>query len=241
MNKIKIRIISVGHLPADVDINSINSWKSDIFELQSDVEHFELRANSDIEGWAYSDDNIAEAIPEKGKEDILVALVAVPLEDNYYTRRINNNTIISSFHETSDYLRTNNIPLENIILRLLYAYTLVYLKYSCEIPTNDNFSDFTHDETRGCIYDMNGLKEDITVSCEKPIICPECVEKLTNHRVSQTIISTAKKELKKIKKQLFYRIFDLVKSHPIITIFISSLWAIILGIVGSAISKCLLK
>ncbi|MHC5783305.1 hypothetical protein [Aliivibrio fischeri] len=45
-------------------------------------------------------------------------------------------------------------------------------------------SNFTHDDTRGCIYDMNGVKEDVTSSCHKPIICEECCERMRNEKIS---------------------------------------------------------
>ena len=82
---------------------------------------------------------------------------------------------------------------------------------------------------------MNGLKEDIVFSCVKPIICSECSEGIVKEKVSQTSIDKAKSELSKINKQLFYQIADWVKLHPVIAILVSSVWAIVLGVIGSLI------
>jgi len=235
MNKIKIRIIILGHLPADIELTNINEWRSDIFELQGLIENYALRSDSDTEDWGYTDQNISGGIPNRGDEEILFVLMNVPLEDNYYTRRINNNTVVFTFHEISGFLRQQNIPLENVIYRLLYAYSFVYKEHNNKIPQNSEYTNFTHDETRRCIYDMNGLKEDIVFSCVEPIICLECSERLAKNKISQTQISRAKNELRNIKKQLFYRISDWVKRHPVLTVVVSSIWALILSILGSVI------
>jgi len=237
VSKVKLKIVTVGHHPADIDLEKIKGWKSAIFEVTEGIENYVLRSDSDIRGWAYSDENISSQLPKRGKEDFLVSLVSVPLEDNYYTRRIHDNKVVFTFHEISNYLRQNNIPVENVVLRLLYAYSLVYKRNEGRIPETSGFTNFTHDETRGCIYDMNGLKENIVFSCVKPIICSECSERMVRQKVSQTLIDKATSELPRINKNSFYRIVDFVTSHPIITIIVSSAWAIILSFIGSLISN----
>ena len=86
----------------------------------------------------------------------------------------------------------------------------------------------------GCPYAY-----DVIHSCDNPIICDECVEKLRGSKVSNESIAKAKKELKKIKKPLFYIIAGLVKTHPIYALVISSAFAILLGVIGSYISTVL--
>ncbi|MCW8932371.1 MAG: hypothetical protein OQL19_19315 [Gammaproteobacteria bacterium] len=95
--------------------------------------------------------------------------------------------------------------------------------------------NFTHDETHGCIFDMCGSKEDIVFSCDSPTICSECCKRSIHDKVSNTTIDKAKNELSDIYKLLFYQIADWVKLHPIIAIILSSLWAIILGLISSSL------
>ena len=71
-----------------------------------------------------------------------------------------------------------NIPIENLVLYLIYAYTLAFIKYDNKIPKNGGAFDIIHDETRGCLFDMHGIKTDVIYSCNKPIICSSCIEKL---------------------------------------------------------------
>ncbi len=42
MSKIKIRIISVGHLPADLNLERIKNWKSKVFEVVDGIENYGL-------------------------------------------------------------------------------------------------------------------------------------------------------------------------------------------------------
>ncbi|MBT4511533.1 MAG: hypothetical protein HOC20_04905 [Chloroflexi bacterium] len=239
MSKVKAKIISIGHLPADIDLTKIASWKSGLFELSDVIEHYELRCDSDTDDWEYSDANICTQLPERGIEDLLVALVNVPLENNYYLRRVQNNMLVITFYEIADSLRQNRIPLENVVLRSLYACSLVHRRNSGHIPEMWELSKFTHDETRGCIYDMTGVKEEIAFSCVKPIICSECYERSVREKVSRTTLDEARSELTKINKQLFYQITDLVKAHPIIAIIVSSIWAILLSCIGSLLGNLL--
>jgi len=136
-------------------------------------------------------------------------------------------------------LNQNNIPLENILFRLLYAYNLLFKRSGDKIPESDDITNFTHDETRGCLFDMNGIKTDIVYSLHEPIICPDCVERLRKDKVSNETISYTQKEISTIKKPLFYRLLSFVEKHPIWSIIISSTVAIIIGIISSYIATVL--
>lgn len=239
MKKIKIKICSLGALPRDLETNNLIKIKSNIFEIEPDFHSYDLRVESDLYDWAYSDKQLATQIPCNHDSEILVVLTSVPLEENYYTRRLHDNIVIFTFYEIARYLKFENIPLENVIKRLLYSYSLVYLRNKRKIPSSCEISNFTHDDTRGCIYDMNGVKDDITSSCHKPIICDECCERLRKEQISNETLSTVKSELTKISKSRFYVISDLVKRYPIFSLIISSVWAVCLGVVGSLIASAL--
>jgi len=84
---------------------------------------------------------------------------------------------------------------------------------------------------------MNGIKSDLVESCNKPVVCGECEERLRNERVSNQTIKTVQKEIKQIRKHLYYRAFDFVKAKPVIALAISSVFAISLGVAGSLIAS----
>lgn len=241
MDKVKIQIIILGNLPYKFNFQKIKEWKSNIFEIIGNIEHYELKSDSDGMHWEYSDELIKNELPEKSKEaDFLVAISNIRLTFNWFSRRIEDNTIIFTFREIKDILLTNNIPLENIIFRMLYNYTIIYQRKN-KIPSLKNEVKFTHDETRGCIFDMIGIKSDIIYSCHEPIICNECAEKIKSDKVSIDTIENIRKEIHKIRKDLYYRIVDFVRQKPIISLFLYILSSVVIEIIASLIYDFLIK
>lgn len=236
-NKVRIKMLTIGFMPKDFNLKKISQWQSKIFEIAGVIENFALRTDSDGKRWDFSDVLIKKQIPSFPEVDIIVALVNVPIEDNWYSRRLGDNKIVITFNEIKEILIDSNIPLENVVLRLLYSYALVFRENKNNIPTLANGIKFTHDETRGCIFDMNGLKVDLPASCDKPQICDECQERLKKGSVSIDAITSAQKEMQLIRKNFYYRILEFIKTHPIWALIISSFYAILLNVVASLIMK----
>ncbi|WP_459744553.1 hypothetical protein [Pseudomonas sp. 3A(2025)] len=237
MDKIKIRLITLGSPPVNFQRRKLKEWKSSIFEITGEIESFDLNCKSDGHQWDYSDKTLEPEIPSISSEHFLIAIVNFPIEENWYTRRLKNNRILFSFHEIKDILTSSNIPLENAILRLIYAQTLLYKRNGNRIPTNAENTDYTHDDTRGCIYDLNGIKTEIINSCHKPVICPSCVATIKREKISIELLKKYQSEIIKIRKDLFYRITDFIKQHPLWSLLISSLTAICLGAIGSILAS----
>lgn len=233
MSKVKIKLVSVGSRPIHLNLKRIESWRSSVFELDGSIENFALRCDSDGYGWEFSDELLKRQLPEKFNADFMVAIVNVPIELNWYSRRLGDNKIVFTFHEIKEYLKAENIPLENAIFRVLYAYTLLYKRSGDKIPVITEGLGFTHDETRGCLFDMNGIKADLIESCDKPTICDECQERLKKEKVSSELIERTVREIKKIRKDLYYRALDFVKIRPLWALLISSFFAIIIGVLSS--------
>lgn len=236
MQKIKIKMVTLGHQPLGFQPHRLLDFRSSIFRIES-IENCNFTVQSDIEGWGFSDNLLSRCIPKKLSEDILFVVANVPLELNYYSRRIGINKIIFTFHEIKDILEQKNIPLNNAVLRILNTYSLVFKKLG-KVPSNFSLSQFAHDETRGCIFDMNGIKAEIVESCQRPIICPQCVHDLTmDGQVSNDVINKCKKDIDKIRKTKFYEVTDFIKGHPYISLTLTSIYAIILGVIGSIIAS----
>ncbi len=116
-------------------------------------------------------------------------------------------------------LENKHIPLENIVLRIIYAYSLAYLSFDKNLPANIPTNKFMHDETRGCLFDMTGIKSEVIYSCCNPQICSFCIEKLKEKRVSNDMINIVQKEIKKIRKEFFYDLKEKFQRYPV-SIFI---------------------
>lgn len=237
MNKVRIKLVTVGHLPLRLNISKAVQWKSDIFEVIGEAENYSIRSDSDGDGWEFTDANLSEQLPTQFDGNFLIAIANVPIEHNWYSRRLGGNKIVFTFHQIKEYLLDENIPLENAIIRVLYVYTLLYKKSGNRIPNYDEVTRYTHDETRGCIFDMNGIKSDLVESCVRPIVCDECQERLRTERVSSEIIKTTQKEIRRIKKELYYRAIDFIKHHPVWALIFSSAFAVVLGIAGSLVAS----
>ncbi len=152
MDKAKIKLITIGHLPLHLNLRRISAWRSEVFELVGDIENFALRCDSDSDGWVFSDSLLKAQLPAHAGEDFLIAIVNVPIEDNWYSRRLGDNYIVFTFSQIRDFLVWENIPLENAILRVLYGYTVLYRSSGNKIPGFREKLSFTHDETRGCLF-----------------------------------------------------------------------------------------
>lgn len=234
----KVTLATIGHMPRDFDRKKVKKWQSSVFELADEIESYSLPCDSDGPEWEFSDSALEMVLPDKFDGNFLIGIVNVPLQHNWYSRRLSNNRVVFSFHEIRYFLMSENIPLENIVLRALYAYTLLFNKSGGRIPDyGEKGIEFTHDETRGCLFDFNGLKSDIVYSCHRPIICQECVERLRNKRISDETIEKCSEEIKKIQKDMFYRISDFIKHHPLRSLAISIFSAIILGACGSILGS----
>jgi hypothetical protein len=239
MAPVKISLVTVGHMPPDFTRDRLRSWGSSLFEIVGKSESYALSRDSDGPEWQYSDQAMEEVLPTQFDGDFLFAIANVPLTCNYYGRRLSGNRAVVSLHEVAAIMRAANIPIENAVLRLLYSAALVYRRFDNRIPRTGENDTFTHDETRGCLFDMNGFKTDLVASCHKPSICPDCVVRLKSEKVPLETIDAVQRELKGIRKGLYFRLVDWVRAHPIFALLISAFAAIVLGAIGSLIASYL--
>jgi hypothetical protein len=134
MTKVKIKLVTVGHLPLHLNLDPVSAWSSDVFELVGNIENFALRGDADGEGWCFTGEKLRTQLPDHTGAHFILAIVNVPIEDNWYSRRLGNNQIVFTFSQIREFLAAENIPLENAVLRVLYAYTLLYLRSGKKSP-----------------------------------------------------------------------------------------------------------
>ncbi len=126
MSQVKIKLISIGHLPINLQVTKLLRQKSLLFEVVGDFENYALRCDSDGVDWEFSDQLVRTQLPVTFDADFMIAVVNVPIENNWYSRRLGDNKIVFTFHQIKEILEHYNIPLENAIYRVLYAYALLY-------------------------------------------------------------------------------------------------------------------
>jgi len=97
MEKTKIKLVTIGHMPLHLNLKRIAVWQSETFQLVGDIENYALRCDSDSDGWIFSDSLLKNQLPKQFEADFLIAIVNVPIEDNWYSRRL---AITKSFSRT---------------------------------------------------------------------------------------------------------------------------------------------
>ena len=244
MSKIKIKVAFLGHPLFSIDTKRVRKWKSEYWELVPSFNTHPISSDSDGNDWSYSKDNIKEIAPPCDDADVLILITSVCIEDRYIAKVFDKNKVCLTFFKLTKDLDYNNIPHENLLLKQIYSVVIRYMFTDKNLQPNlDSEYFLSHDETRQCLFDMCGNRGDVVHSLHKPHICSACSEKLTNRgsRIGKNVIDSINEELKNIKKRRFYIMADWIKLHPILTICLSSLLALFLGMLGSLFASFIWK
>lgn len=247
--KVNVRLVAVGSVFYELDLNRIQKWKSNFFQIEVVEERHYLPRKSDgreDDTWEYSYEQLEKSLykfrPSIGNElDLTIFVLDAPIEEDYLTYIIGPNRIVLTYYDARDFMLKENIPLENYLISNIYTYVfLLFSKLNSgqkPVLIKDDEDDITHDYREGCIYDFCGTKEDIVFSCVKPIICNRCTKYLTEHGVAMEDINQAKKELKRLKRNRYYQVVQWLKFHPMDSFFLSCFLAVILSIIAGGVCE----
>lgn len=236
MPPLRIQLAVLGQPPPDFDARELLDWKSRVFEIHPHIESYQLNEDSGGEDWQFTDQQLEKYIRRDPSCDLLVILVKVKLQYNWYLRRLSDNRVLFTFYELDQILRFHGLPLKNLALRVFYGASLVYRRYGDRIPPASEDTNYAHDETRGCLFDMNAEKMDVIHSLHQPRLCEYCISQLKLSRVSNELVQAVQSELRRIKKPLIDRIANFIRAHTIWSIVLSILSAIILGTLTSLLA-----
>jgi hypothetical protein len=236
MEKVRIKIGIIGYLPFEFNRKKIKNWRSDVFEVTEVDEHDIYTSRADTFDWGYSDETLNNELPQRDKEDVFIGITYVPIENNYYARRLDNNRVIISFCGICQDLIDSNIPVENLVLRVIYASSLIFIAEKNIPSAKTRRHDFLHDDTRRCIYDMTGNdKRDVIYSLDRPQLCDACKTKLKAKKIPNNIVDKVNVELKRIKKNQFFRISQFVKRKPLLSILLTFITGVIISLIANFI------
>lgn len=238
MNKLKIKIYIYGPLPFFLNISKIKRWHSSIFVIK-DVLTINNEKRIYIKDPTKQIDKIDivqqtqkkiedtfEFITHDELTDLNLIIGYVDLGENWFLYSLQDNgmsnTFILSYQSVFDELNKNNIPLENLIISSLYTYSLCFFKYNA-LPTKVEEKKIMHFDTRGCLFDFTNKSADVKFYTNYPIICPYCQKSISENNIDANInIKNINKELRKIRKSFFYRLYENVKSNIMIYIVLTS-------------------
>ena len=237
--KTSICVRLLGRQSPDFDTKCLLKWKSNIWEVfEGRIDTLPLTGRSDLDNWGYSDNALKSMTPPNKEANFTLYILNAPIQDDFFSRRISENVVCVSFWEIAEPLRTHNIPIVCAVLRMIYAYTLVHARRG-SLPPMTEITAFAHHENKGCIFDMAGLPTNIVVSCDKPILCESCRVAASEDHVAKETLDTYAKEIGRIRKQLYFRMTDWVKRHPVLALTISLITALVIGTGGSLIASCI--
>ncbi len=230
----RVKICRLGCFNHRLNFAEIAKWRSRYFRitdmsLRADitVDHFE-------NNYVYPTCNIAADMGEvEPGTNLVIAVVDQPLEENFYMRRIDANRAVVSVFPVLDILAKANIPIENYIIRCIYE--MVVFVYEGQGRVDDEIYMIPHHETRGCLFDMNVFIDRIVYSCSPPTICTECKARLRARPLPTGFIEGIERELRRIRKPLYYRIEENIKRHPVVALFAASALAVLLNVAASVI------
>ena len=214
----KIRIIQYGNIPYKINYKKILSFKSSAFEIVGEVEKFNLpNIRNGYDYSTYPDACWSKIVKIDPNVDFTLVITYCFLECNHYSRQINKRLTVFTLKPIVGFLTDACIPLENAILKMLYACALYY-------PTDE----ICHNETRGCLYDMNGHIPDLVISYSSPKLCVECENRLSHSGVSITTLKKVKKELNKLRKPFWGEIYVWARKHPFVMFIAGSVFSAVL-------------
>lgn len=211
MKKTKIKIVKLGFQRHNYLFQRLKKYNSKLF----DVDIYEKSLPSCDYNWGYSFSALENLLCNdfnSDEYDMCIGFIDAEIECNYFGKRLKDHNIyVISFYQVDEILSLYNIDIFTYMLATIYRYMTRY-KLKGEY--------LTHDETKGCLFDMCGNKHDIIYSCDKPIICNECNAKISQCGIQSEYISMLKKEIRRIKKSSYYTVVGFIKKHPYLSLTI---------------------
>jgi hypothetical protein len=202
---------------------------------------FDIRHGSSIthlpdatgNNWEDPDLQLEGLIAPDTDADFTVAIVNAPIERNYYMRRLGDNLAVISLFEMADILKGNHFKPETFVLRNIYVLIALYFGNNRTIPIS--FLTWAHDDVRGCLFDMNANKQDIVFSMHRPTLCHDCRNRMLNAQIDPGVLPALDQELRRLTKDLFFRINDWVQEHPLWSLAIAAAAALALNVLANVL------
>jgi len=236
MSKTSIKLVIIGHIDKVVDFELIQNHKSNFFVIEELNRISDLpppRKNDGYLDVVYSVEEITSIMSNIQCNDICIGIMNYRFVDNFYMHRINNKTMCISIAGLEQILMSREISLENFIIKNIYEVFSFYKIFGSTLI--GDVYEFVHEDTRGCLFDLNGDKNDILYNTEKPIICNECLSKMNKKALPTNFVDSIKLELETINKPLLKRIELFIKKYPLLSILATIIFSTMINILSNYI------
>jgi hypothetical protein len=232
VSQVRIKLVTLGNLKVPVNFLDLERWKSSLFVIchRNEVGHLPDAVGPN---WQYSDNQLSSMLMATNSADMTLGIINAPLDGNFYLRRVATNVAVLSLFEMAEIIRASHLRLEHFILRNVYELITMFAESNGKLDPRS--LTLAHDEIRGCLYDMNSNKSDIVFSMNPPSLCVRCRTRILDKQVDSGLLPSLDSELKRIRKDLFFRISDWVKEHPVATLWITLSTGLVVNILASLI------
>lgn len=232
--------MQIGAIHSGYNLNFLKSWKSKIFTIASVYSIENIKYYSSDDGYLdvkFDRDTIADIVSCPVDCDIAVGIMPYRFKDNFYMHRVAPNVAVVSLYGIFEILSRRDISIDYFVLKQIYE--ICAIRHLMKDISNDFVFDIIHRDTRGCLFDMNGDREDILYNTEQPIVCDACKAYFKKKQVDPSFVTELEKELKRLRKPVIVRVESWIKQYPFVSLSLSFLSALIVNLLSSFLVECI--
>lgn len=229
---INIKLIIIGHSDRVLNFDLIKKYKSKFFKF-SDIERINNLPNPQKDdGYldiVYTKEEIQSIMKDIEFDGLCIAIMNYGFDDNFYMHRLGANQVCISIFGLENILSEKRISIENFIIKNTYE-VFIFYKILKNLTKNNEVYTFIHNDTRGCLFDMNGDKRDIVYNTEQPIICDECKGKISQKSIPKNFLEDIQQELSKIDKPIIKKIENFISKYPLFSVLVTFLFSTVVNL-----------
>jgi hypothetical protein len=169
--------------------------------------------------------------PIKHNDNIVIGIIEKYIEnsgDSTFFIPVGKESAIICTQGLNKILQEKNLHLYNYLLLMIYRFVLLRKMNSDFIKTKIH-----HGDPKNCVFALCDCADDIKQILGSPCICTSCKNEIEKINTPFNLIKIACKELKTIRRPVFYIISDFIKIHPIFSILIGSGFTIFLNLLSN--------
>jgi hypothetical protein len=238
----KIKLVVIGHADRVVDFDYLLKHNSKYFQYTEIERINNLPSCEKNDGYldvVYSTEEMTTLLKDIQFDGLCIAIMNYRFDDNFYMHRVASNKVCISIFGIESILSKKKISIENFIVKNTYE-AFVFCKLYNNLLSPEVYK-FPHLDTRGCLFDMNGDKDDIIYNTESPIICDECKSKINQKSIPNNFIRNIQNELEKIKKPAIKRIEIFIKQYPLFSILLTFMFSTVINVISNYIWETISK
>ena len=213
-NRVRVGLFKAGYLGADIQrIRRLLEAGRHRYEFEV-ATPIRTLGNPDLFGYAYSDTSFMRAItPHVRTFDICVILTGVPLEDNFFTRDIDQRVILCTSDQSEEYRKESNRSIEEYFA-LSVCPEIISIEF--QKHTGRTWEELFHGDMRGCLFDFQGQKSQVVAYLTHAGMCDESRGILSASNVDQGALDFIETFLSSIRKPSFAKSFVSCITSPIL-------------------------